>query len=512
MVPPAFSDFLRSKDIENQFNNKNFFNFFRFFFVSRKVFCNLLNNKNQNQNKLHTGGTSTGGKQRKSSCKYRLQEEDKYKLVSKPARTIKHFFPDFSRQISELPDNRTRPQYSVKDVIMSGLLLFLFKQGSRNQADNSAKNLDFQDNIHRFFDIKVADNDTVDKYLRFLPEDNLQNIKQDMFRQLVKSKTLQKYKFANKYYMLAVDGSGLHSFDYEPYPGCPFKKHKTGTVWTTYVLEAKFVTSNGFSLSLATEWVQNPTDKDFDKQDCELEALKRMVVKLKIAFPRLPIVLLLDGLYPKEPIFSLCKKNDFRYIITLKDKSLKSVQEEISDRLFCQNFRKLKHIIPNNGFWLQNDYKYFDKLEYKGHDLNIVETEFEKKNIKTKETESTRFVHVTDIEITEKNVHQISQAGRLRWKIENEGFNNQKNSDYNAEHKFSRTNFNATKNYYQLLQIADIINQLTYKSESLNSYIKEFGLTIKSVIIDILAKLKSCVFDKIELIKSLFTLNEQFRY
>jgi hypothetical protein len=70
--------------------------------------------------------------------------------------------------------------------------------------------------------------------------------------------------------MLAIDGSGLQSFDYEPYPGCPYKEYKSGRkVWTTYVLEARIVQENGFSLSRATQWIENRTDQVFDKQDSE---------------------------------------------------------------------------------------------------------------------------------------------------------------------------------------------------------------------------------------------------
>ena len=47
-------------------------------------------------------------------------------------------------------------------------------------------------------------------------------------------------------------------------------------------------------------------------------------------------------------------------------------------------------------------------------------------------------------------------AGRGCWKIDNEGFNNQKNGIYRIEHLNSR-NSNAMKNHYLLTQIADIL-------------------------------------------------------
>ena len=100
----------------------------------------------------------------------------------------------------------------------------------------------------------------------------------------------------------------------------------------------------------------------------------------------------------------------------------------------------------------------------------------------------------------------------MRWKIENEGFNNQKNTDYNAEHKYSRTNFNATKNYYQLLQIADLINQFTYKEKRLQECITKYQLTLESLIELILSYLKVYEFDDDKQINTLLNQKVQLRY
>ena len=60
----------------------------------------------------------------------------------------------------------------------------------------------------------------------------------------------------------------------------------------------------------------------------------------------------------------------------------------------------------------------------------------------------------TDIELIERNLEEMIYAARRRWKIENEGFNNQKNGIYDIEHLNSR-NSNRMKNHYLLTQTAD---------------------------------------------------------
>lgn len=77
-------------------------------------------------------------------------------------------------------------------------------------------------------------------------------------------------------------------------------------------------------------------------------------------------------------------------------------------------------------------------------------------------------------------MHEVSRTARLRWKIENEGLNIQKNKYY-LTHKYSSTSFNATKNYYQLVQIADMINQFAFKRKIVTDWLKEHGLTVMSL-------------------------------
>jgi hypothetical protein len=80
-----------------------------------------------------------------------------------------------------------------------------------------------------------------------------------------------------------------------------------------------------------------------------------------------------------------------------------------------------------------------------------------------------RFVHLSDLPIDANTCAGVSDSGRLRQKIENEGFNTQKNHGYNLEHKFSRVSFSAMQIYYQCLQIAHMINQITELSTTITA-------------------------------------------
>ena len=98
-----------------------------------------------------------------------------------------------------------------------------------------------------------------------------------------------------------------------------------------------------------------------------------------------------------------------------------------------------------------------EKLAGKTEEMNLYEYSYEREGKKGKETVS--FQWISNIEVNDRNLEEMAGAGRGRWKIENEGFNNQKNGVYRIEHLNSR-NGNAMKNHYLLTQIADIIMQL----------------------------------------------------
>ena len=260
-----------------------------------------------------------------------------------------------------------------------------------------------------------------------------------------------------------------------------------------FVLEAKLVCSNGFSISMATEWILNPEDGDYDKQDCELKAFLRLAEKIKKQYPRLPILMLADGLYPNNTGFGICKKYNWSFIFTFKDGNLKSVWEEVN---LLRPITKGNYIqwADRNGDWEESHIcTFFNNISYGKHTLHLAEAHITKtkKEAKTGEliVEAERFVHITDIEINTDNCRQISTSGRLRWKIENEGFNTQKNGGYGLSHKFSRTSHTASCNYYQCLQVAHMINQLALLSKSFKEYffkdtkeslksLKEFGMAV----------------------------------
>lgn len=170
-----------------------------------------------------------------------------------------------------------------------------------------------------------------------------------------------------------------------------------------------------------------------------------------------------------------------------------------------------KTYLSNPKYNITESYSYINNLDYKKFTLNVVETFIEKKSKKKKKDANEYFSHITDFVINKENYKSISHAGRLRWKIENQGFNEQKNGGYNLQHKYSRTSFVASQNYYQCLQIAHMINQLTYKTQKIKEMIKQND-TLKSFIGIAISTIISDDFSKEILFDEITQRNCQLRY
>ena len=443
---------------------------------------------------------------KKEQRKKTSSQERGQKILSRYKHVLKHRFWDLLPQLSALEDTRKRKDYSMEEIVMGAIAIFLFKQGSRNSANNKRREEPFVENYEQTFGIRLPHQDTSADVLRELLPEKLEQVKMDLMSSLFEQKWLRDYRLLNKYYLVALDATGVVSFDNKHCEHCLTKTSKNGKVtYYHYVLEAKLVTRDGHCLSLASEWIENPVG-DYVKQDCERKAFLRLAAKLKKQYPRLPICILADGLYPYQGAFEVCEKNDWKYIYVLQDSSLKTVQEELvlTKR---RNPARENHCLKD-GNWIDSKYRFQkDILYHEKYNLNWLQClETRTKYVKPGKTSEAKpeefcFEYVTNIEPTADNNIELSAAGRLRWKIENEGFNTQKCGDYELEHKYCRNSYKGLQNYYTCLQIAHAINQLLEHSREVTEMLKEHSKeTIRNIWQNLIAYMVMVAPDKDTLI------------
>jgi len=350
-------------------------------------------------------------------------------------------------------------------MLATGVLMFLLRLGARRQIglllrQNGPSSTKFE----AVFDVETCPHgDSVDETYKRLSVEQVQESVTGTTETLIRKKVLYRYRLFDRYFLVSIDGTGMITFSERHCDHCLTMTRNGHTTYYHPILEAKLVTRDGLVFSLMTEFVENPAQYP-DKQDCELEAFYRLAKRLKKRFPRLPMCLLLDGLFAGGPTFSICEKYHWKYIIVLQEKDLSSVQEQFNALLdfFPENHR-LFH--PADQYKTHQDFHWINDIEYVDsknieHSVSVVRCLETKPDPKTKELKTTRFKWITNFKIKKNNVIELSnEGGRLRWKIENEGFNVQKNGGYALEHIYTHDPVSA-KVFYLLLQIAHTIAQL----------------------------------------------------
>ena len=136
------------------------------------------------------------------------------------------------------------------------------------------------------------------------------------------------------------------------------------------------MTTTGFAFSVMTEFIENPEETP-TKQDCELKAFYRLAERLKQRFPRLPICLLLDGLFAGGPTFTRCEQYGWKYLITLQDGDLPSVHHDFDalTKLAPENhltFTPSGYPPTPQAYRWMNDLSYVDS-EHQTHCLAVIE-------------------------------------------------------------------------------------------------------------------------------------------
>lgn len=411
--------------------------------------------------------------------KERREKSKEIDLLSEVINIIKHYFPELISKFDGLTDlrNQSYVKYNMKVIFIVRLLGLMCEIKSMNELSREFNTEETIKNIAGICELdldEIPHHDTINDVFETIEIAELEEIRKYMIIRLIRSKMFQKYKVRGMYYHVVIDGTGLATSRKKYNSNCLVKNKtdKNGNEYqeySTYVLEAKLVVGN-MIFSMGTEFVENESE-NVDKQDCEIKAFKRLAKKIKKEYPRLKIIISGDALYASKPVLDICKEKGWKYIIRFKEGAIPTLYKE---------FTKITREINDGNESTKKDYEFVTKIEYKEYKINII------KYAETKKDTTTEFVYMTDLPITNKNIEESIVLGRKRWKIENVGFNIQKNGTFDIGHLYSK-NTTAIKTHYMLIQIAHIIRQMLEKGciklKELKLKLKEISQLIKKTLI-----------------------------
>lgn len=392
---------------------------------------------------------------------------------------IKKYLPDLFDKFEELTDVRHQSYvtYNMKTICVTRLFGLICGLTSLSNISSDEFNTDTCiKNISTICNTRLTELpywETIQDVFMNIKLSELKDIQKYIVKTLLRSKMFDKYKFEGAFQLL-FDGTGLSNHNYNLNDNCLKRKHKDGKIsYYKYVLECKLVVNN-IVISLDSEFIENKkmlTEKQ--KQDCETNAFKRMIKRIKSNYPKYKFIITGDGLYATSPIINICKKYHWLFIFNLKPDRLKDINET-----FEENIKLLNETNKINYFLSSN-------IEFKNNFINVF------KYIEIKKGKTTVFRYISNIKVDNNNIEMVIQLGRKRWKIENEGFYTQKHRTFDITHLNSR-NDNSMKCHYYFIQFAHTIRQLL---ELGNRLTKSLKLKIKEVSANLLKSLTSTISD-----------------
>ena len=410
----------------------------------RRIRERQLQNKYKDKSiRIMSGKTFTKSESLTKKQRRELIEDNN--LVKELMRILKKYFPELTSIISKLTDKRHKSyvKYNVRTIIMTRLFALLCgittmtEINSKFNTKETIKNLSSICNQNLD---EIPDWQTIQDTIEDLSISEIEDIRKYIVKSLIRSKMFDKYRYKGALQLL-VDATGLSSHDYNLNDNCLTRTKDGKTKYYKYVLEAKLVFGD-IVVSLDSEWIENTKmNNENDKQDCETTAFKRMAKRIKKNYPKTKFILTGDALYATTPMINICNEYNWYYIFNLKKDKLKTIYEEFLDNINYHNETTKANYYLSKG------------IEFKGNIINALRYDEIINN------ETTSFNYITNLNVTNNNIEEIVVMGRKRWKIENEGFNEQKNGTYNISHLCSR-NDTALKIHYLLIQIAHIIRQL----------------------------------------------------
>jgi len=254
-----------------------------------------------------------------------------------------------------------------------------------------------------------------------------------------------------KYRLVALDGVWFYQSKNINCPHCLRQNLKDGQTLYYHDMIAAALVKPGLEtvLPLMPEFVRNEDGQE--KQDCERNAAKRWLESNAEGYQWLNPVFLGDDLYSNYPVCSSIVEKGMHFIFTCKKDTHTWLYDSIDEG--CMQVKTVRKW--NGREHIEYRYRWHNGVEIRQErptlSVNIFSLEIWNEE-KGKATYKNSWI--TDLGVDEKNVQEMTDCARARWKIENEHNNVLKHHGYHLEHNFGHGREHACEIYALLNLLA----------------------------------------------------------
>jgi Transposase DDE domain len=354
---------------------------------------------------------------------------------------------------ARIPDDRAEDtEISLPDALMAAFAMFSLKAPSLLAFDKER----VEDNLQTIYGIERTPCDT---YMRELLDpvspESLRPLFTGVFRPLQRGKALEPMMFLPGYYLLALDGTGYFSSKTIHCQSCLQKVHHNGSI--TYYHQMLGAAIIHPDCREVIPLMPEPIVKQdgTDKNDCERNAAKRFLAKLRQDHPHLTFIITEDSLSSNAPDIETLHDHGCHYILGGKEGDhaylFKQVQaaEEAGRVTDYERHDRAAGVV--HRFRFVNDVP----LNASRADVRVNFLEY----WEIGQDKVQHFSWVTNLRVNKRNVYTLMRGGRARWKIEKETFNTLKNQGYHFEHNYGHGEQNLSVVFATIMMLAFLVDQ-----------------------------------------------------
>jgi hypothetical protein len=258
-----------------------------------------------------------------------------------------------------------------------------------------------------------------------------------IFKGLEQHRMLDPLRVLGDQLLVALDGTTYFSSKSIHCPTCLTRQLANGQTLSYHPAITPVIVSPGRPavIALPPEYIM-PHDGQA-KQDCEQSAGKRWLRKHAQVVAPSQVTLLGDDLYSKQPFCALALQQGYNFILTCKPDSHATLYARLAFWQANDGIATLERHHWNGRFTEVLRYRYINDVRLRNGDDALSVNWFESTVVSAKTGE--QLYHnsfITTHRLHADNVAAVAQAGRGRWKIENENHNVLKTKGYHLEHNF----------------------------------------------------------------------------
>lgn len=362
-----------------------------------------------------------------------------------------------AEKFGEFPDQRARnAKYPLASVLKAGLAMFSLKSPSLLKFKQQT--LPEQNNLRSIY--RIEGEIPCDNQMRVILDEvepaQVRGLLSEIWRVIEHAGLTKEYRYWGPMMLVSVDGVEHFSSQKVHCPSCTTKRLRNSEIQYQHSGLGAVVVHPEKKEVFPLEFEAIVKQDGTRKNDCERNAAKRLLERLKAEHPELAILLVEDALYSNAPHVRQITGYGWSYILSIKPDSHKSLFKQFEGR---RERGQVKRYGERGKAGEEHRFEWTNELwlSESGCDVKVNVLFYEEHKAKG---EIKRWTWITNLKLSQKNVKKVMRAGRARWKIENETFNTLKNQGYNFEHNYGHGVKNLATVLALLMLVAFLVDQI----------------------------------------------------